>query len=137
MRLVFKSSLLVVLLVVASCAKNTPENSQETLPTGTVLASGSFTSNGHTTSGTAKVVQDASGMKFLVFENFRSDNGPDLRVWLSPNNNASPYQEVGILKAVTGNFSYDLNASINFTANDRVLIWCEDFSILFGHAVLR
>lgn len=124
-------------LLMVSCAKNTPEKVEESLPTGTTLAAGTFTSNAHSTSGTAKVTQDAAGKKFLLFENFRSDNGPDLRVWISPNNNGSPYQEIGILKAVSGNFSYELNASANYTANNHVLIWCEDFSVLFGHAILQ
>ncbi len=129
--------LLSVMFFISSCAKNTPETAQEVLPTGTVLATGTFVSNAHTTGGTVKVMQDVSGKKFLVFENFRSDNGPDIRVWLSPNNNASPYQEIGILKAVSGNFSYELSPSINYLSNNRVLIWCEDFSVLFGHAVLQ
>jgi len=132
-----KVILLAVMFFISSCAKNTPENAQEVLPTGTVLASGTFTSDAHSTGGTVKVIMDADSKKFLVFENFRSDNGPDIRVWLSPNNNASPYQEIGILKAVTGNFSYELNGSVNYQSNNRVLIWCEDFSVLFGHAVLQ
>jgi Electron transfer DM13 len=126
-----------LIVVLSSCAKNTPQSAEETLPTGTVLASGSFVSNGHPTSGTVKVVSDAAGKKLLVFENFRSDNGPDLRVWLSPNNSGSPYTEAGKLKAVNGNFSYELDANFDHTANNRVLIWCIDFSVLFGHAVLQ
>ena len=98
---------------------------------------GSFISNSHTTTGTVKVVQDVLGKTQLVFENFKTDNGPDLRVWLSPNNNGSPYQEVGLLKAVTGNFSYEISSTFNYTINKRVLIWCEDFSVLFGHAILQ
>lgn len=120
-----------------SCKKNTPENAQEVLPTGTVLVSGNFVSSGHTTTGTVKIVLDASNIKRLVFENFRTDNGPDLRVWLSPNNNGSPYQEAGPLKAVSGNFSYELGPAINHSTNNRVLIWCEDFSVLFGYAILQ
>ncbi len=120
-----------------SCKKSALDNVQEVLPTGTVLSSGSFVSSSHTTIGTVKVILDASNIKRLVFENFRTDNGPDLRVWLSPNNNASPYQEVGRLTAVNGNFSYELNAGINHTANNRVLIWCKDFSVLFGYAILQ
>jgi len=137
MNISIKKIAVAIMFFTASCAKNTPENAQEVLPTGTVLASGSFTSNAHSTGGTVKVIMDAAGKKHLVFENFRSDNGPDLRVWLSPNNNASPYQEIGILKAVSGNFAYELSPAINYTSNNRVLIWCEDFSILFGHAVLQ
>jgi hypothetical protein len=134
-----KHTLFVALasILFISCKKNTPENALEILPTGTVLVSGNFISSGHTTTGTVKIILDTSNIKRLVFENFRTENGPDLRVWLSPNNNASPYQEVGRLTAVNGNFSYELNAGINHTVNKRVLIWCENFSVLFGYAILQ
>lgn len=125
-------------LIFISCKKNALDNAEEVLPSGTVIATGSFvSSSGHTTTGTAKIVVDGSNVKRLVFENFRTDNGPDLRVWLSPNNNGSPYQEAGPLKAVNGNFSYELSSAINHTTNNRVLIWCEDFSVLFGYAILQ
>jgi hypothetical protein len=130
-------SLLALSFIFLSCKKSALENTVETLPVGTLISSGIFVSNAHTTSGTAKIIRDAAGKTHLVIENINTDNGPDLRIWLSPNNNGSPYQEIGKLKAVSGNFSYELNVSINHTANNRVLIWCEYFSILFGHAVLQ
>ena len=120
-----------------SCKKNTPENANETLPQGTELVKGNFLRNNHTTSGIVKVMRSANNVNHLVFENFQTDNGPDLYVWLSPSTSGSPYQEIGLLKAVTGNFSYALDPSINFTTNNRVLIWCKRFSVLFGHAVLQ
>lgn len=127
-----------LLFFITSCKKSALDTlSDTTLPSGTIILTGSFTSNAHGTSGTAKIVRETTGKTFLIIENLRTDNGPDLRIWLSPNNNASPYQEVGLLKAVSGNFSYELAASINYTGNNRVLIWCEDFSVLFGHAVLQ
>lgn len=130
------SIIMAITLFMASCKKeNTPANTNETIPTGVVLASANFVSDRHPTSGTVKVIENAAKKKFLVFENFKSDNGPDLRVWLSPNNTATPYQEVGVLKAVSGNFFYELSGSINYTANNRVLIWCEDASVNFGYAV--
>lgn len=129
--------LITGLLLIASCTKSTPENAGSGMPAGSTIVSGSFVSSSHPTSGTAKVVLDADGKKILVFENFSSDNGPDLRVWLSPNNNASPYHEVGLLKALNGKFFYELDSTVNYTANNRVLIWCEDFSVLFGYAVLQ
>jgi hypothetical protein len=129
--------ILVALLFLISCKKQVQENINESLPTGTTLANGSFVSDVHPTSGTVKVNQDVSGKLQLVFENFKTDSGPDLKVWLSPNINGSPYQEVGVLKAISGNFSYTIDANINYTTNNRVLIWCEDFSVLFGHAVLK
>ena len=124
-------------LSITSCKKSALENTNESLPNGTTISSGSFISNSKTTSGTAKIITDATGKQFLVIENLQTDNGPDLRVWLSPNINASPYQEVGLLKAISGNFFYELNSNINHVINNRVLIWCKDFSVLFGHAVLQ
>ena len=135
---IFFACLISALMLLTSCTKNnTPGNANEAMITGTVIVSGAFVSNVHPTSGTVKVIQDAAGKKHLVFENFKTDNGPDLRVWLSPSIAASPYQELGLLKAVTGNFSYELNDGINYTVNNRVLIWCKDFSVLFGNAGLQ
>lgn len=137
MKKIFVFSLLPFLFFIASCSKDIPENAEEALPNGTVLATGSFISNLHPTSGTVKVVQDPAGIKHLVFENFRSDNGPDLDVWLSPGISGNPYQSVGDLKALNGKFSYKLDSNINYTFNNKVLIWCVDFSVLFGYAVLQ
>lgn len=127
------------LLLFVSCKKDkAPAVINDPLPVSvTTIASGNFISSVHNTSGTVKIVKDAANKVFLVFENFRTDNGPDLRVWLSPNNSGNPYQELGFLKAASGNFSYELDASVNYTANNRVLIWCRQFSVLFGYAVLQ
>ena len=124
-------------LLFISCKKNTPENINEPVPAGTAIAAGSFLSNAHSCSGTVKIIKDSANKIQLVFTNFATDNGPDLRVWISPNDGGSPYQELGLLKAVTGNFSYELNASHNYLTNNHVLIWCKRYSVLFGHAVLQ
>lgn len=131
--------LLCGLFFLASCKKNTPPTFvNEPLPTSTTtLASGSFVSSAHTTSGTVKIVKDAANKLYLVFENFKTDGGPDLRTWMSPNSNGSQSLELGFLKATTGNFSYELNASFDYTTNNHVLIWCRQFAVLFGYAVLR
>lgn len=131
---------ILIILFISSCKKEntTPASANENLPASTTtLASGSFTSSAHTTSGTVKIVKDAANKFYLVFENFRTDGGPDLRTWMSPNNNGSPYQELGLLKATSGNFTYELDASFNYTTNNRVLIWCRQFAVLFGYAVLQ
>jgi hypothetical protein len=129
--------LFVTAIFFSSCSKgHTPGNINDPLPAGTIIVSGIFATNVHPTSGTVKVILGTDGKKYLVFENFRTDNGPDLRVWLSPSISGTPYQEIGVLKAVSGNFSYELSVSINYAINNKVLIWCEDFSVLFGHAVL-
>ena len=137
MKKLFALFLIFLPIVLISCKKNTPENANESLPSGTELLRGNFVKGNHPTSGTVKVIRSANNINHLVFENFQSDNGPDLYVWLSPSTSGSPYQELGLLKAVTGNFSYELDPSINFSTNNKVLIWCKRFSVLFGHATLQ
>lgn len=138
-----KKSIIILfcgLLFLASCKKNTPTTFvNENLPTTTTttLVSGSFVSSAHTTSGSVKVVKDAANKLYLVFENFKTDGGADLRTWVSPNNNGSNSQELGFLKATAGNFSYELDPSFNYTTNNHVLIWCKQFAVLFGYAVLK
>lgn len=131
--------MVVTILFSASCKKsNTPSAVNEPLPgMTTTISAGNFINGTHPSSGTVKVVKDASNKIFLQFENFKTDGGPDLRIWLSPNNSANPYQEVGLLKATSGKFSYELDASFNYTTNNHVLIWCKQFSVLFGYAVLQ
>ncbi len=134
------SVLILGLLLFTSCKKEdkTPASINDPLPaTGTTLATGNFVSSAHPTSGTVKIVKDAANKLYLVFENFSTDNGPDLKTWVSPNNSGNPYQELGFLKAVSGNFYYELDGAFNYTINNRVLIWCRQFSVLFGYAVLQ
>ncbi|MGZ5283968.1 MAG: DM13 domain-containing protein [Bacteroidia bacterium] len=131
--------LLCGLFLLASCKKNIPPTFvNESLPTSTTtLATGSFVSSAHPTSGSVKIVKDEVNKLYLVFENFKTDGGPDLRTWMSPNNNASSFHELGFLKATTGNFFYELEAPFIYTTNDHVLIWCKQFKVLFGYAVLK
>lgn len=136
MRLIYLA-VTAVALSFSSCKKDVDKNLDEPIPEGTVLKTGTLVSGTKTTSGTVKIVQGANNTVKLVFENLSTGNGPDVRVWLSPNTAANPYQEVGNLKAISGNFSYDLSSSLDFTTNNRVLIWCEDAAALFGHAVLQ
>ena len=133
--------ILLLNLVFISCKKesNTPVTKNDTIPTDTViiLASGSFVSSAHTTTGIVKVIKDTTNKLYLVFENFKTDNGPDLRTWVSPNNTGNPYIELGLLKAANGNFFYELDPTFNYKTNNRVLIWCKSFSVLFGYAILQ
>jgi Electron transfer DM13 len=131
-------SLIFFLLLFISCKKeNTASVINTPLPAGKTLASGNFISNAHSSSGTVKIIMGDNGKIFMAFENFKTDNGPDLRIWISPDNSAGTYLEIGRLTAVSGNFSYELTASVNYTTNNHVLIWCKDFSVLFGHAILQ
>ncbi len=102
----------------------------------TLVSQSNFSSNAHTTSGCVRVYSK-NGSKNLVFEGFKTDSGPDLRVYVSKTTGNSDFVEIGTLKSTSGNFYYSFDNSINTTDYKYVLIWCEDFSVLFGNALLR
>lgn len=105
--------------------------------TGAVLVSQTyFTSNVHTTSGCVRLYTK-SGSKYVVFEGFKTDKGPDLRVYLSKSIDNVSFIDIGKLKSISGTFYYNIDSSINTNENKYVLIWCEDVSVLFGNALMQ
>jgi hypothetical protein len=130
--------LIIALIFVLSCKK---KEKNKTLNDGfdtdgaTLVSQSNFTSNAHTTSGCIKLYSK-NGAKNLVFEGFKTDSGPDLRVYLSKSTNNNVFIEAGKLKATNGNFFYTVDGSINTIDYKYVLIWCEDYSVLFGNAQL-
>ena len=136
-----KNSLLVIALasILFACKKEKtvePLNESFNTAQATLLSQASFSSNAHTTSGSVKLYTQ-NGTKSLVFENFKTDNGPDLRVYLSKSTNNSDFKDLGVLKSTSGNFNYTVDATINTGSYKFVLIWCKDFSVLFGNGLLQ
>ena len=86
--------------------------------------------------GNVKVVSLTDGSKILRLENFKSTNGPNVHVYLSTDKHATDYVDLGKLKANNGNQNYNIPASTDIRKHNIVLIWCKDFSVLFGSAVL-
>jgi uncharacterized membrane protein YphA (DoxX/SURF4 family) len=101
----------------------------------TLLVSGIFASNVHTTKGTAKVYEKA-GKRTLVMEGFTTDGGPDLRIYLADGTTFTSFVEVGKLTA-TGNFFVEVPSTYDPAKHGFVLIWCKQFSVLFGNAPLK
>ena len=132
--------LLSFTVFLVSCKKenNTPEQPvDEMAPPGMEIVKGTFTSTpGHNVSGTAKIFED-NGRKELRLENFSSTNGPDLRVYLSKDLSASSFISLGSLKSVSGNQNYVITGMPDFTEFKHVLIWCEQFTVLFGSATIN
>ena len=90
----------------------------------------------HNAEGNVKVVSLTDGSKILRLENFKSTNGPNVHVYLSTDKRATDYVDLGKLKANNGNQNYNIPAGTDFRKHNIVLIWCKDFSVLFGSAVV-
>lgn len=100
-----------------------------------LVSQGNFMSNVHTVSGTAKLYEK-DGKRTLVFNNFNTDAGPDLRIYLSEDKGASKFTELSKL-GNTGNFFVEVPAAVNPDKQKFVLIYCKRFSVLFGNAELK
>jgi hypothetical protein len=101
----------------------------------TLLAQGTFVSNVHPTSGAVKLYEKA-GKRTLVFDTFKTDGGPDLRIYLSESTGVLNFIEVSRLSA-SGTFFVELPSEANPQKQRFVLIWCKAFSVLFGNAELK
>jgi hypothetical protein len=127
----------------AATPPKTPTGTNETPASTTVdfskqkkIVEGSFKSGAHTTTGKAFVYEDAKGLQTLVFEAFKTDAGPDLRIYLSNDLKASSIIEIS-KKVENGNQMYELPKNIDFKKQGNVLIWCKQFSVLFGSATFN
>lgn len=104
------------------------------------LASGDFTRKNKTLKGSYEVIQE-NGQTIIRFaDNFKASNGPDLKVFLSPQsietakgrNATSGSVLLGFVKSNKGAQDYVVPAGIDLANFGSVLIHCEKFSVLWG-----
>ena len=109
----------------------------------TVLLTGTFVDRDHPTSGTARVIELEDGSLLLRLEDFATDNGPALQVYLStaPTDAGhgafdDDFVHLGALKGNIGNQNYDIPAGTDLDTYTTVVIWCDPFNVAFGAAAL-
>lgn len=137
-----KLSVILMFCMFLSCEEenNTPtkpvdDNFDPTMAT--KLKMGSFVNvGGHTVSGMASTYDD-NGIKVVLLDPFTSQNGPDLKVYLSKDANASAYINLGNLKSTAGKQSYNIPGNPNLDEYPYVLVWCQQFSVGFGRAEIQ
>jgi hypothetical protein len=107
------------------------------------LASGSFVSREHETTGTVRILRLADDRVVVRFEDFETSNGPVLVVWLSQNpadgeDDAfdDDYFALGPLKGNVGDQNYVVPAEVDPTGWTSVVVWCDRFDVSFGAADL-
>ena len=101
--------------------------------------SGTFEPGAHPTTGTAVVLGNGTGQRFLRFEDFETDNGPDLNVYLvnSSTGDVSDFIDLGDLKGNIGEQNYEIPTAVDLGVYDEVVIWCVRFGVGFGDALLE
>lgn len=102
----------------------------------TLLLQGKFESAVHPTSGTVKVYEDKDKKRTLIFENFKTDAGPDLRIYLAEDRSVTNFIQITD-KVQNGNIELQIPANADLKKQTHVLIWCKQFSVLFGFSQLK
>ena len=120
-----------------------PDVAPEPEPEIITLVSGSYIDRSHPAEGTAHVLTDGTEQRFLRFEDFATDNGPDLNVYLStapPDADEGAFDDefidLGDLKGNIGSQNYEIPADVDLSRYRSVVIWCVRFGVAFGAAEL-
>lgn len=108
------------------------------------VVSGEFIGRVHPGEGEALVLSDGSPQRFLRFENFEVDNGPDLNVYLVGGTSADgdsgvfddDFFDLGDLKGNIGPQNYEIPIDVDLDRYDTVVIWCVRFGVAFAAADL-
>jgi len=107
------------------------------------LLAGQFKGYAHPTEGTATIYQ-LEGKRILRLTDFKTSNGPDVRVYLVAAPDVTDdatvgkagFVELGTLKGNIGDQNYDVPDSVDLEEYRAATIWCKRFSVNFGTAPL-
>jgi hypothetical protein len=103
-----------------------------------------FVSLDHGTTGELVVLVDDAGNRFVRLADLATDNGPDLKVYLSTTAVDGPegafdddVVDLGRLKGNLGSQNYRVPDGVDLSRFRSVVIWCDRFDSAFGAAPLR
>jgi hypothetical protein len=121
---------------------DTPGHDQAPEAEAKTLVSGTFTPLNHDAEGKALILE-VDGVRFLRFEEFEVENGPDLKVYLSnasasadPSTFDDDFIDLGDLKGNIGNQNYKISADVDLAKYRSAVVWCRRFSVGFAVADL-
>lgn len=81
---------------------------------------------------------DAGSMQLVFGDNFQTNRGPRLHIYLSTTSTVSPGSiDLGELKSTTGTQTYAVPAGIELSDFSWVIIHCVPFNVSFGWAQLQ
>lgn len=136
----------VLIILIVGCTKsgvdktsNTPPVSDTSLVDTTqrlVLSGTLIPSMWESANGVVKVYKKA-GIYSITLEDFTSTNGPDVHLYLAQEATPVHIIDMGKLKSFTGNQSYTIKGSPDFSKYKYATIHCQQFNVVFGYAPLN
>lgn len=135
-------SIILGFLFVFSCAKNEEPTPLDLTTLDTTVSDstsntqdldalmGIFKGSSHPTSGGVTIENNI----LKLHADFKSDPGPDLYIYLAQELNGNGFIDLGLMQSTTGAQTYNIPAGVDYTKNKYVLVWCKQYSVLFGYA---
>jgi hypothetical protein len=105
----------------------------------TTLVSGPFPivdTPTHPATGVIRVIERPE-QRLVRFENYDGTNGPDLRVYLATDLEATEFIDLGRAKGNQGNINYEIPSDVNIADYQYVMTWCRAFGVLFDYAEIQ
>lgn len=124
---------------VVTASAPAPAGAKSAKPVSVALATGSFMGeDGHDGSGTATVIEQASGVRVLTFTDFDVDPGAAVEVWLTTGpNETSDRVDLGDLKGNVGDQQYEVPADADLERYGTVVLYCTPFTVRIAVADLN
>jgi hypothetical protein len=99
-------------------------------------AATSFVGKAHATSGTVRLIAQDDGSHVLRIEDLDTENGPDVKVVLSPDpaGYADGAVTLATRKGNKGSQNYVVPGDVDLASLRSVVIWCKRFRVDFGVA---
>jgi hypothetical protein len=137
----FLTILITSFLLVSCIRENTStEDLMEMAPENATLKySGNFIQGpyGNNVNGKAEIYEK-NGIFTLVFnDSFTINNGPDLYVYVSKEQQPTQFISLGRLKSVNGGQTYTFTSAINFDDYKYAVVHCQQYNHLFSYALLQ
>ncbi|MBP7356859.1 MAG: DM13 domain-containing protein [Cloacibacterium sp.] len=137
----FLTLLITSFLLVSCIRENTStEDLMEMAPENATLKySGNFIQGpyGNNVNGKAEIYEK-NGIFTLVFnDSFTINNGPDLYVYVSKEQQPTQFISLGRLKSVNGGQTYTFTSAINFDDYKYAVVHCQQYNHLFSYALLQ
>lgn len=152
MKIAMFKIIIVVAVLLASCSADDeprpirtgmlqdPEIGNVLPPDANLGLMGTFVSFAHSLEGAAVIYVNNDGRRILRFENFTMTAGPDVYVLFSKSNNFSQANTIAISKLSAGflnsSLDFEIPEIIDTDTHPFVLVYCVQYSTLFGYAEL-
>ena len=91
---------------------------------------------GHPATGNIEIISSPEE-KLVYYKDYDGTNGPDLKVYLSKDLEATEIFDLGEAKGNQGNLIYGIPLDIDLSEYNYVLTWCEAFGVLFDYAKIN